>query len=105
MGNLESLPSFTVRGIPHYFIGYQLGDFDRERFMSELKKVVSAAVDMFGDIPYRHYTFLAIGAGKRRYRASELPLPCPFPEKTSAPMPVEDASSYSSRMNIFIIIM
>jgi predicted metalloprotease with PDZ domain len=64
MGNLESLPSFTVRGIPHYFIGYQLGDFDRERFVSELKKMVSAAVDLFGDIPYKHYTFLAIGSGR-----------------------------------------
>lgn len=64
MGNLDTLPTFTIRGIPHYFTGYQLGDFDRPRFVSELKKVVSAAVDLFGDIPYKHYTFLAIGAGR-----------------------------------------
>lgn len=64
MGNLETLPSFTVRGIPHYFIGYQLGDFDREKFVSQLKKVVSAAAQLFDDVPYKHYTFLAIGSGR-----------------------------------------
>jgi predicted metalloprotease with PDZ domain len=64
MGNLESLPAFTVRGIPHYFIGYRLGDFDREKFVTELKKMVTAAVDLFGDVPYKHYTFLAIGPGR-----------------------------------------
>lgn len=62
-GNLEELPSFTVKGVPHYFIGYKPGQFDRAAFMDELKKVVEAAVDLMGDIPFRHYTFIAIGPG------------------------------------------
>jgi predicted metalloprotease with PDZ domain len=64
IGNLESLPSFNVRGIPHYFTGYKLGEFNREAFVADLKKIVEGAVDIIGDIPYKHYTFLAIGPGR-----------------------------------------
>jgi len=63
LGALEELPSFEVRGIPHRFIGYKLGDFDRVGFINDLKKVVEASVEVIGDIPYKHYTFLAIGPG------------------------------------------
>lgn len=63
IGNLEELPSFTVKGIPHYFVGYQMGNFDKVQFMNDLKKVVEAATDMMGDIPYKHYTFISIGPG------------------------------------------
>ena len=64
MGDLEELPPFEVKGIPHRFIGYQLGDFDRLSFMADLKKIVEASVNIFGDIPYKHYTFIAIGPGQ-----------------------------------------
>ena len=64
IGNLEALPAFTVKGIPHYFIGYQLGQFDRDQFMASLKKIVEASAEIIGDIPYKHYTFLAIGPGR-----------------------------------------
>ena len=64
VGELEELPSFTVRGIPHYFIGWRLGEFDRKQFVEDLKKVVTAGVDVIGDIPYRDYTFLATGPGR-----------------------------------------
>ena len=63
-GNLEELPSFRVKGVPHYFIGYQLGTFDRQQFMQDLQKVVEAGIAVIGEIPYRHYTFLAIGPGR-----------------------------------------
>lgn len=63
MGELEQLPSFTLNGIPHYFVGYNMGTFDRERFMADLKKIVESSVAIIGDIPYQHYTFLAIGPG------------------------------------------
>ena len=62
-GNLESLPSFTVKGIPHYFTGYRPGDFNKAQFMNDLKKIVTAATTLMGDIPYKHYTFIAIGPG------------------------------------------
>ncbi len=64
IGNLEELPSFTVRGIPHYFTGYKMGEFDRNSFAEDLKKVVEQGVAVIGDIPYKHYNFLAIGPGR-----------------------------------------
>ena len=63
MGKLEQLPSFTVGGIPHSFVGYKLGTFDQHQFMIDLQKIIEAATDLIGDIPYKHYTFLAIGPG------------------------------------------
>lgn len=62
-GNLEELPSFSVKGVPHYFIGYKPGNFDREAFITDLKKVIEAAVELMGDVPFKHYTFIAIGPG------------------------------------------
>ncbi|MFC0773491.1 M61 family metallopeptidase [Terrimonas alba] len=64
IGNLEELASFSVRGVPHYFIGYKLGNFDKDRFVTDLKKIVEAAADMMDDIPFKHYTFIAIGPGR-----------------------------------------
>jgi predicted metalloprotease with PDZ domain len=52
-----------VNKIPHYFIGYKLGDFDRQAFMDDLKRVVETASGIIGEIPYKHYTFIAIGPG------------------------------------------
>ncbi len=62
-GNLEELPSFTVKGVPHRFIGYKLSEFDRAALMNDLKKIVEASADIMQDIPYKHYTFLGIGPG------------------------------------------
>ena len=63
MGNLESFPSFSVKNIPHYFVAYKPDSFDRNLFMNDLKKIVTAASDIIGDIPYKNYTFLGIGPG------------------------------------------
>lgn len=62
-GNLEELPSFTVGGVVHRFIGYQLADFDKPAFMNDLEKIVKASYAIMQDIPYKHYTFLGIGPG------------------------------------------
>ena len=65
MGNLESLPSFEIRGVPHYFIGHKLGNsFNRDSFINNLKAVVEQGIAVIGDIPYQHYTFIGIGAGQ-----------------------------------------
>ncbi|NBA87324.1 PDZ domain-containing protein [Emticicia sp. CRIBPO] len=63
VGALDELPSFTVRNVPHYFIGYKLGTFEREAFIGDLKKVVEAAVDVIGEIPFSDYTFIGTGPG------------------------------------------
>ncbi len=64
IGDLETLPSFFIQGIEHRFIGYDPGNFDRELFMKNLEKVVIAASDIIGDIPYQQYTFIGIGKGR-----------------------------------------
>ena len=63
MGNLESFPPFMVNNIPHYFIAYKADKFDRDLFMNDLKKIVTAASNIIGDIPYQHYTFIGTGPG------------------------------------------
>ncbi len=62
IGNQEIL-KFDVQGIPHLFAIHNPGTFDREKFLADHKRMVEAAVAMFGEIPYRHYTFLMIGPG------------------------------------------
>ena len=47
-GNLEELNSFHIRGIKHRFIGYKFGDFDKEQFIVDLKRIVDAAVNVIG---------------------------------------------------------
>ncbi|WP_126971375.1 M61 family metallopeptidase [Gynurincola endophyticus] len=64
IGNLEELPAFKVKGKNHRFIGYQLGEFDKQEFMTSLQKMIEAATDLFGDIPYNEYTFIGIGPGR-----------------------------------------
>ena len=63
IGNLEELPSFMVNGVEHRFIGYRPGNFNRDEFILNLKKIVQAAADIIGDVPYSQYTFIAIGPG------------------------------------------
>jgi len=63
VGNLEELHPFYIRGIKHRFIGYKLGEFDREQFIVDLKRIVDASVNVIGHVPYKHYTFIAIGQG------------------------------------------
>ena len=63
VGNLEELPEFFVKGIPHRFIAYKPGDFDKVSFINDLKKIVQTATAIMGDIPYKHYTFIGIGPG------------------------------------------
>lgn len=64
LGNLEALPSFYVKGIEHRFIGYKMGSFNGQQLMDNLKKIVEAAVNIIGDIPYKQYTFIGIGPGR-----------------------------------------
>jgi len=52
-GNLDELPSFQVRGVMQKFIAYNPGSFNREAFISDLRKTIEAGVGIIGEIPYR----------------------------------------------------
>ena len=64
IGNLKALPEFKVQGLSHKFIGYKMGNFDGQQLMNDLEKMIIAASDLIGDIPYNEYTFLGIGPGR-----------------------------------------
>lgn len=63
IGNQETM-TFDVEGIPHTVAIANPKAFDTARFVSDLKKIVTAASALMGDIPYRHYTFIIMGAGQ-----------------------------------------
>ena len=63
IGNLDTLPSFSIQGISHRFIAFNPGSFDRESFIAALKKTVEAGINVIGEIPYMQYTFIGIGPG------------------------------------------
>lgn len=63
IGKLEELPPFYIKGVKHKFVGYQLGEFNKELFMQKLESAVKSATKLMDDIPYEEYTFIAIGQG------------------------------------------
>jgi predicted metalloprotease with PDZ domain len=63
LGNQESL-TFDVKGVPHQAALENVPEtVDRVRIAADLKKIVESSTGLIGDIPYKHYTFLLIGAG------------------------------------------
>ena len=59
----QEILTFEVQGIPHTIAIENLGSFDRDRFVSDIKKIVESAVKFIGEIPYRHYTFIMMDQG------------------------------------------
>lgn len=63
MGNQE-VRQFDVRGVPHKVVIENIPEaVDRQKMAADLRKIVDAATRLIGEIPYKHYTFLLIGAG------------------------------------------
>ena len=63
IGNHEVL-EFAVKGIPHYIALESVpGTLDRDIFIADLKKMVESAVAICGEIPYKQYVFMIMGAG------------------------------------------
>lgn len=62
IGNQEVI-SFNVKGIPHEFAGSYLGKVDKEALITTLTKIIESSAAIMGDIPYKHYSFIAIGPG------------------------------------------
>jgi len=61
-GNQEIL-TFDVQGIKHTIAIENPGEFDREKIISDHKKMVESAVSFIGEIPYKHYTFIIMNRG------------------------------------------
>jgi predicted metalloprotease with PDZ domain len=57
IGNQEIL-SFDYRGTPHFIAIYGDGNCDLAKLRSDINRIVESAADVFGEIPYRHYTFI-----------------------------------------------
>lgn len=62
VGNQEVI-SFNVKGIPHEFAGSYLGQVDKEALVTYLTKMIESSAAIMGEIPYKHYSFIAIGPG------------------------------------------
>ena len=63
LGNQERF-QFDVKGVPHYVVMENVPkSVSREQIAADLKKIVTAATELIGDIPYKHYTFLCMGKG------------------------------------------
>jgi len=61
-GNQEVM-SFDVEGIPHHIAVLLPGSYDRTMLTADYKKMVQSAVSLIGEMPYKNYTFLIMGAG------------------------------------------
>jgi predicted metalloprotease with PDZ domain len=62
LGNQEIL-SFEFQGISHYVAIEDLGNFDRDKFIGDFRRIVEAATSIIGEIPYKHYTFIIMNRG------------------------------------------
>jgi len=63
VGNQEQF-QFEVKGIPHHVVVENIpANADRNAIAAGLKRIVTTATDLMGDIPYQHYTFLLMGKG------------------------------------------
>jgi len=57
LGN-QAIYKFEAGGKPHYLSIYGHGNEDPKRIVEDLKKIVNTAKDIFGELPYKNYTFL-----------------------------------------------
>ena len=57
VGNYTEVP-FTVDGIPHRFIIEGDGNYDTKRIAEDTAKIVQQAKAIFGELPYKDYTFI-----------------------------------------------
>jgi predicted metalloprotease with PDZ domain len=63
MGNQERY-QFEVKGVPHSVAVENVpAEVDRTKMVADLKTMVTAATQLMGEVPYKHYTFLMMGKG------------------------------------------
>ena len=57
IGNFTEVP-FTVDGVPHRFIIEGDGNYNAEKIAKDTAKIVEQAKTIFGELPYKDYTFI-----------------------------------------------
>jgi predicted metalloprotease with PDZ domain len=57
--------TFKVKGVPHHFVIHGEGNYDRDRMLADVRKIVAAEVAIMRHIPYRSYTFLLHNSPER----------------------------------------
>lgn len=57
VGNFVEVP-FTVDGIPHRYIFEGDGNYDAEKIAKDTTKIIEQTKAIFGEIPYKNYTFI-----------------------------------------------
>lgn len=55
---------FEVDGVSHRLVIWGQGNEDPQRLVADTRTIVMAARDLFGGLPYKHYTFLLMLGGK-----------------------------------------
>lgn len=63
LGN-QYVTSFVAKGLQHRVVLEDTAGVDQPQFTGDLQKMVNAATDLMGHIPYRHYTFMIMGEGR-----------------------------------------
>jgi predicted metalloprotease with PDZ domain len=63
IGNHKEI-EFELKGLKHYFAIDYHADYDYEKMITDLKKMIETATNMIGEIPYQKYYFLCTGAGR-----------------------------------------
>ena len=61
-GNMKII-NFEIDNIPYTIAVEKPGNTNLPQFTNDLKKVIPAATELIGDIPYKHYTFLIMDRG------------------------------------------
>ncbi len=57
VGNFTEL-NFTVQGKPHRYVINGTGNYNPQRLVRDTTKVIEAAFEIFGELPYNDYTFI-----------------------------------------------
>jgi predicted metalloprotease with PDZ domain len=64
VSNFKTL-AFEVKGVPHRIVVDGEGDYDPERLRRDSQRIVEAAAELMGEVPYRDYTVMLLLAAAR----------------------------------------
>lgn len=57
--------TFKVRGVPHHVVIHGRGNYDEDRLVEDVRKIVETEIRILRHVPYRDYTFILHNSGER----------------------------------------